>query len=292
MKRYKTEPITLAHKEIINGIRERYSHKLASHSFVSLFLWKEELGLSVYVEDEGYVVKASSYGENIYFFPCGSEAMKKNFIQYALINWIDFIYVSDSDKEFLEKNFPGRYRFKEVPKSHEYVYSREEYRLLAGKEFAKIRNLINSINKNYDVRIEDITDENISVAKSVFEKYTTSINGEVDGFSEMVSEEMIFEYRKELGIYGIIIYLNNHPEAVSFNYKLTNNIVDGCLEAHNHSISGLFCFVLHNSLFYSGDGIEFLNAEEDLGIEGLRNIKRNMRPKYLNYIWKANINHE
>lgn len=287
-----TIPITLDIKDRIDDLRKCYSHKLASHSFVSLFLWKDKQRLSVGLEEEGFVVKCDFCNDNTYYFPCGSDRMKRKFIDYAITNRSQLIYVSEEDKKFLEDNYRGHFKLEPEPEAYEYVYGKEEYDLLKGKTFSKIRNLINSINNKYQVRIEEINSKNMKDAISVFDTYSCTRGTEIDGFSEDVSRNLVIRYKEELGMTGIIIYLDGKAEAVSFNYPLTENILDGCVEAHNHNINGLFCYVIQATILHSDNRFKFLNAEEDLGLEGLRNIKSNMKPQYMNYIWKANTNYE
>ncbi|MBR3105724.1 MAG: hypothetical protein IKH30_00915 [Clostridia bacterium] len=47
-----TEKITFAQKHRIDSIRAAFSHPSESHSFASLFLWQQDMGLTIRLEEE------------------------------------------------------------------------------------------------------------------------------------------------------------------------------------------------------------------------------------------------
>ena len=65
------KPIRLDDKEKICEIRRRYGHETSSHCFQSLYIWKDDMKLSVCIEDDLFAVKSGLERDNEWFFPCG-----------------------------------------------------------------------------------------------------------------------------------------------------------------------------------------------------------------------------
>ena len=75
-----TQPITLKEKPAVEGLRVRYGHSLASHAFASLYLWREQMGLSLLLTPDMFTARCLWQGENAWFFPCGGERAVADFV--------------------------------------------------------------------------------------------------------------------------------------------------------------------------------------------------------------------
>ena len=286
--------ITFSHKERIEDIRRRNGHVLSSHAFPSLWLWRKQMGLRLYLEEELFSVKAEKYGKNTWFFPCGSEERKRAFIRsHQEEEEFVLCYLSEQDAGFLEENFPESFEIREDPDADEYIYRREEMEMMAGSRFTDMRHHINKIRKMYEVRTEKIGEGNLEDVRELLHKYSDQEH--VSGChllrDDGVAEEGV-RYWKELGLFGVLVYLNGEPEDFAMGFALTPDTVDGCIERHNGKISGI-SYLTQREFFHSAPAqYRFLNSEEDLGIPGLRMMKRHMDPVRKNLIWEARIKEE
>ena len=69
--------IELQDRENIETIRRKYQPMLSDYTFSLLYCWQEELKLSLYIEEEFFVIR----GEDYYFFPIGEPNRVKEFIE-------------------------------------------------------------------------------------------------------------------------------------------------------------------------------------------------------------------
>ncbi len=75
-----TQPITLNCADSVEGLRKKYKHMLSSHAFDSLYLWREQMALSLSLEEDLFSVRYGIGGENAWFFPCGNETSVRRFL--------------------------------------------------------------------------------------------------------------------------------------------------------------------------------------------------------------------
>ena len=69
--------MNITDKEKIEGLRQRYKHFAASHSFLSLFIYGDGEGYDVSIGDDGFYVTDKA-GDIL--FPVGSDEYKRKFV--------------------------------------------------------------------------------------------------------------------------------------------------------------------------------------------------------------------
>ncbi len=76
-----TLPIDLSQKAMVEKIRESCANDLSANTFNSLYLWRFQMGLSIYAENDFFAVKCKERGDNAWFFPCGNEEKSQNLLR-------------------------------------------------------------------------------------------------------------------------------------------------------------------------------------------------------------------
>lgn len=283
------DEIRLYHKEDIEKIRNHYQHEFSSHAFPSLYLWRKQMGLTLYLEAEMFAVKSEWRGKNAWFFPCGKEEAIIRFLKKH-IEEADFklCYAREEDIQILKKHFPNEFSFSRDVASDEYIYEKEEHRILAGKKYANLRTQIHKVEKEHSLRTERLSEHTLSDALSVIKnwsgkKHPESILEVGDGETD---EEALYLF-KELGIEGVIIYVDGVPCAVVAGYPLSEYTYDLFLAKERERISGLAYYAKREFFLSLPQQYQYINIEEDLGIEGLRKMKKNLSPICMNEVWEA-----
>lgn len=273
----------------IEQIRQMFSHELSSHAFASLYLWRQHLGLTLYLSGEFFTVKCSARGRNTWFFPCGSDDGKKMFLNRHLQEKdFSLCYIRDEDKAFLEKYYPACFSIREEEGASEYLYDRREYETICGRKFSNMRKQINRLQKERDIKVEVLDDNNIRMAWEILRR----------GFLESGSNKILMPksadvaktallHRKELGIFGILVFADQIAQSLALGFGLTEDTLDGCIECSNTSIRGLSYLSKREFFLSSNEQYRYMNAEEDLGLPGLRMAKRHMAPIRQNRVWSA-----
>ena len=290
--KWKCRPVQLEDRPAIEAIRARAGHTLSAHAFPSLYLWQQEMGLSLHVEDEFFAVKIDSRGSNAWFFPCGDEEKICQFIRHGMDTaHFSLCYLRPSDVQWLTDHFPGRWEVRREEESDEYICKISDYLAMEGSKYSEVRKKIRHLEREYRVKVQPISDATIGDAYSVLNRWREVTHHASDGNVEdrVVSETALRE-RSELNIFGSILYLDEKPVAMYAGFPIdavTMDIVVGkCVpDAPNYTVY----FAMREFLRQNQGGFLYCNLEEDLGIPGIRMVKRKMRPMAVNEIWEAEL---
>lgn len=279
------KPITIEYRDKIESIRKSCRHFLSSHAFSSLYLWKDKMKLSICLKEELFCVKRGSEGENSYFFPCGSDEAKLEFLSSILgQEKLSFCYIQKEEKEFLEKHFPGIFEFECAREDWEYIYDREEQVKLNGGSFKHLRAKVHKGSNTRNWTVARLGRDTLSAAFEVTCRWEEEVkhNGESADIKAAVNA---LDYFEALNMSGVLLSENTVPYAFAMGSFITGDTFD--LHISKTLESDIDCYLKWELYKQLPDNILYINREEDLGIEGLRIHKTEMKPVRYNELWKG-----
>ena len=160
--------IELRDKERMEAIRRKYQPMLSDYTFSLLYCWQEELKLSLYIEEDFFVIR----GEDYYFFPIGEPNRVKEFIE-------------------------GKYEYQKADADSDYVLLNQTICELQGSRFAKRRNAIAHYRHLQPApEVEMISKENVEHLKRISEIFS----GE-----DRIAERVAIEHFFELELMGVLV---------------------------------------------------------------------------------------
>ena len=231
-----------------------------------------------------------SLGGNAWFFPCGDERAVRDFL-LAGMERPDFSlhYLRPCDAEWLAQQFPGRWELRRDDASDEYICTIAEYLAMEGGKFAEARKKIRHIEREHSVEVKQISEGNVQDAFDILSQWRTTAHhvGRNNIADENVSETAL-QQREELGISGILLYLDGQPTAMFAGFPINSEVVDVVLgkcvpNAPDYTVY----LAMREYLKSCQNQYQYSNMEEDLGIPGIRMVKMKMRPSGKNEIWEA-----
>ena len=167
----------------------------------------------------------------------------------------------------------------------DYLYSRNDLAELKGKKFHKKKNLVNQFLHNYSWEQRQLTQELIPQAMKILEQWR--LDKGADG--DFTAAKEALDLFGSLALRGYIYYADGRPAA----YCLGESIAKGKMfaihfeKAIDH-YKGIYQFM--NQAFAAAlpNFFTYINREQDLGDEGLRQAKMTYRPsgfviKYSSY---------
>ena len=286
-----TKPINFEDMELLERIRIKQGHRLSSHAFISLYLWREQMGLSLYLKEDVYSVKCEWKGKNSWFFPCGDFQGKYELVERLMQQQESLlIYLRPEDKEWLERNFPGRWKFRRDCDADEYLYDIEQQIELSGKKYANERTQVHKVERELKITTRELTDENEADAIQVLKEWSRGEH-RFEGCSlrdELVDLNAI-TYRKQLKIQGILLYLDGCPIALIAGFALSEETFDIVVAKATVGLQGVSYYSKREMMKRMKEQFKYINLEEDLGLEGLRTMKQLMSPVSKNLIWEATL---
>lgn len=197
----------------------------------------------------------------------------------------------DQAKE-LEQMFPGRFRFETDRNASDYIYRSEDLIHLSGRKFHGKRNHIAQFERKYDWSYEDLTHENLEDCRSVAKQWCAAHGGcrDKNGFaSEPCAIDRALDNFDGLHLAGGLIRIKGEPVAFTIGEEINPQIYLLHFEKALDGYDGLYAVINHEYAARHLESYEFINREEDMGIEGLRKAKLSYHPAILLNRYRATL---
>ena len=264
-----------------------YAHSMnCEYTFGSIYVWHTAYRTQIAHYKDFFICRWGKKDDYSYSLPIGKGDFKDAVIQIIedakAIGITPRIYgITESYKTMLVEAFPNEFEFKYDDGSNDYIYNASYLAELKGKKYHGKRNHIANFKRNNpDWTYEEITENNIA---DCIELHTNWIYDKDDNDSDYSLEfESVltgFENYKELGLKGGIIRVNSKAIAYTYGEPQSSTCFVSHFEKAPADVQGAYAII--NQEFAKrllDDGFEFINREEDLGLEGLRKAKQSYHP--------------
>ena len=259
-------------------------------SFGNLSMWGDQLAAIV---NEQFVVLSKYNGKYMYHFPLGTgdkKAAIEAIIQDAKERHLSCFMTSltHENANTLETLFPNTFDIKFRRDSFDYVYEIEKLADLKGRKYHRKRNHYNNFCKRMpDFYVEPVCPENIEMAKDFVTKWYVdrlAESPEKDYHGEQIALQKCYENYERLGMESLLLYHNGNILALTMGSRISPNTFDVHFEKARWDVEGAYTAINSEFAKYIRDKypeVEFLNREEDMGLEGLRKAKESYFPHHM-----------
>ena len=281
--------ITLEDKDLITSYIFPNDCCNCELSFANHVSWCFLYNTRYAVVDDFLVLKYFNEGNEIFMMPIGkgnadnvinkliedSKSRNVPFMMHAACHFMEN-QISDEMRE----------RFNLLPNRDffDYVYYREELATLKGNKFQQKRNHVNRFKKTYpNWEYKSATPELI---KLCIEKENEWFENNEDYKHQDIDKErqaLLFamNHAEEIGLKGGVLFVDEKIVAFTFGFPINHKTFGVHFEKADINYTGAFTVI--NQMFANDIPAEFeyINREEDLGIEGLRKAKMSYNPAFL-----------
>lgn len=162
----------------------------------------------------------------------------------------------------------------------DYVYSVRSLIELAGNEYHDKKNLINQFKKKYPYRYVELTEEAVEHALRFAHEWCEERDCEkVESLSkESCAIHEMLKHFKRLHLKGGAVEVDGKFVAITIGEQLNRDTFVIHVEKARSSMTGLYQLINQEFLIRAAADLEFVNREQDLGIEGLRRAKLSYNP--------------
>ena len=284
------KPITLDIKKTIDSYTKPWKLECSDLSFANLFIWGADGKMEYAEKDQVLYIKLDFEGVPVFLWaPIPMYGAEVDY-RKAIYDGIEYMRSIGIEPTFRSVWTPFRDKMLEacpelfsVPTdiAWDYVYSRESLATLKGKKLHGKRNHINKFLSKYpDFEYRKLDKSMIEDCIALYDQWIEE-KDEKESKSmedEKRSVQLALHNMEELGLTGGTIYIDGKLCAFTVGERLHPHIQLIHIEKANTEYEGIFPMINQQYILHECEGVELVNREEDMGIEGMRKAKRSYNP--------------
>ncbi|MHB8096866.1 MAG: DUF2156 domain-containing protein [Erysipelotrichaceae bacterium] len=259
----------------------------SNHNLVNMFLWREQYPLWQYHTEEYMLLLGIHKGKLFCYMPL----CKKEFFEEAILkaksifdkHHVPFeLSCFTKDRLELLQNILPKCSVTVECEAADYVYEGEKMRTLSGKKLQKRRNNYNHFVSLYEghYTFSEMSKDDIPELKEYMKQWRVDrteeyLNYEAEGVENVLNLFGVLPYR------GGVIRIDGEIKAFIIGSMTSKRMVQINIEKADPTIRGLYQAIekLYLEQFYPD--VQWVNREDDMGIDSLRQAKQALHPAYM-----------
>lgn len=279
--------LQLDQQHTLEPFLKHYPQPLTGYTFASLMAWsqvysydwkffeKDTLIISPYIEEDHHRHLLQPIG-----------AFPKSCQDYLLqmMHHLDYpCKIYGVPNVFMDQypQFCSHFTDKNDPSHANYIYRTVDLATLSGRRYDKKRNLISQAEHLYNWSTYSLTEKCKPQCCKILLDIgpQTSSDHPKELQKELIALEYIMAHFIRLKLKGCMLCIDDKPVAFSIYDELNPSTADVYFEKAQREFKGLYQLINRETAkAILHDGYEFINREEDLGLEGLRKAKSSYFP--------------
>lgn len=279
--------LSLAHNKLMRRVTTKFP-PYSDYSFISLYSWDTTETIGVSLLHDNIVVRFTDYHSNEIFLSLLGTAKLSDTLQ-ALFDYCqakhivsELRLIPHSVISAFGAELEDVYDITEDHDNHDYIVSTENVSHgKIGRSKRKVAKYFqetygeNSVTKPLDLNDPDM----VAIIKNLVEAWVSGRGGRADDKKELVAIDRCLHHATELGLRGTGTYVNNRLEAFILFDSLEKHTAILHFGKANRGYKGMFDHLkIEVAKQLYKEHVKYMNFEQDLGIEGLRNDKSQFRP--------------
>jgi hypothetical protein len=250
---------------------------VSEFSFAGLYLFRKRYNYRVSAFPHCIIISGEHDGIKFFITPCcstGIDVVIELFKTHDMWKLISPAFLA-MNRAMIES---GGYVVEEDRNNFDYLYLRTELATLSGKKFHKKKNHVNAFELAYpDHSIRQLTVDTRADALGVLDSWVRHETDPDDTDYRAAKESL--ELLDKFAMTGLVLYVGDLAVA----WTLAETVADGRIVAVHFEkarveFKGAYQYINYEFARSLPETIEFINREQDLGDEGMRQAKLTYRP--------------
>jgi len=269
-------PIDMSMRDDLHPRLSMLPDGVSEFTFAGLYLFRDTYNyhLSRLPEDK-LIISGQKEGKSFFMLPCGlpedADLIQELFERY---DYLKGLSERNADESWIALEKLGL-TVQEDRDNFDYLYLKDDLANLPGKKFHKKRNHVNAFVNNYRFDEQTMRPKHIPDAMGILEAWQK----DRDDRADYAAAREALELFQELDLKGYIVYVDETPAAYTIGEALMKGLsfvvhfekaVDG--------YRGIYQFINKAFAAMLPKHYKWINREQDLGDEGLRQSKMTYRP--------------
>lgn len=285
------KPVTLSCKEWVDPVVMKENSRSADFNFGNIYIWDKHYRQLIARHEDRVLIKLRYEGKPTFVFPIGSGPLRpavEAIREYAAFKGYPFTIrgITGENRAMLEQNYPDRFLFTEDTANADYIYSIEKLSTYSGKALHGKKNHCNRFEAEHSWEFIPITRDIIPACLDMLsvwdednsERLDKSISYEHDAITRA------FAAYEELELLGGVLIADGSIVGFSVGELACRDTFDVHFEKAVYSMNGAYpmvCRELSRLVMERYPDVKYINREDDMGFESLRQSKLSYKPEYL-----------
>ena len=281
-------PVTIDSKDIIHAYLNQNVYRNCDFSFSNIYCWKHLYDTEYCIEKDCLFFHFHTASNRAgYMMPLGATDDLKPAIHQLMEDarernneFFLFAITADMFKK-IEASHPGMFQYQQSRDWAEYLYLSQDLISLKGKKFQSKRNHINKFKKTYRYEYLPITRDIIPDCIKLYDRWRhedKQLENKESLDKERIAMQTAFDNFERLQLKGGALRIDGEILAYSYGQALNDDTFCVHAEKSLSSIDGGFSMINQQFAEHEGAAYTYINREEDLGLESLRQAKLSYQP--------------
>ncbi len=289
MVQFKT--VTLCDKKWVDEIVMSEDSPSADYNFGNIYIWDKHYRQLVCRFGERMLTKLRYDGNPTFVFPIGTGPLRpavEALREFAVLKDYPLCLrgITEKHRQQLEEEYPGRFDYKEDTDCGDYIYRAERLSTYSGKALHGKKNHCNRFEAENDWDFVPMTRELIPGCLDMLDLWSEENAQRLDKSIAYEHDAIIraFAAYEQLGLEGGVLRISGKIVGFTVGEFACRNTFDVHFEKAESSINGAYpmvCRELARMLMAKYPQLEYMNREDDMGFESLRQSKLSYKPEYL-----------
>lgn len=283
-------PITLQDRSQLQPIIRQWNFENSDVCFSNLLMWQPTMQTEYALTEQALFIRSYTSKGQMFMQPPilrSDEILFSDALETALKIFDEekqapfFLGVTPDVCARMEQAKPNFFTFEHDIFSDDYIYDAEKMRTLSGKKMHNKRNHIKKFTSFYSFRYE-VYDETKHVDACLalndrWQEHKEDDEGFINGDQQAI--ECALLNASALHLKGGVVFINDQIEAFTLGEQLTDKMALIHIEKANADINGLYPFINQQFVQTAWPDMEWINREEDMGVENIRRAKESYYPE-------------
>ena len=286
------ERIQIQDKPLFDRLLSLSPYVDCEYIFSTLFMWQDVLGYERAIEDDCIFIRHPFEGKMQYHIPiCAPDRISEQVGKLMELDQekLELFCVTKEHLEQLAPEMREHFTVEENRNFADYLYLGENLRTLSGKKYHQKRNHVSKFQNTYDWNFKTFTEAGRELTECVAVLEQWDIN-KLENASwqerllvgnEMNALDKCMKHFTDMGLIGGVLYIDGQPKGFTVGEVANRGgIRVGIVhyEKCDSSYTGIYQAI---NKFFAEEAMgeaDYINREDDMGVEGLRKSKLTYHP--------------
>ena len=283
--------VTLNDKAWVDEIVFSEQSRSADYNFGNIYIWDKRYRQLICRLGDRMLTKLRYDGRPTFVFPIGRgplapaiEALR----DFAAFRGYPFCLrgITEAHRLLLEGEYPGKFEYTEDVDCADYVYSADRLSTYSGKALHGKKNHCNRFEAEHDWRFVPLERALIPACMDMLAVWSEENSARLDKSIVYEHDAIVraFAAFEKLSLEGGVLYSGERLLGFSLGEMISADTFDVHFEKAESDINGAYpmvCRELTRMMLQKHPGLKYINREDDMGLESLRQSKLSYRPEFM-----------